>query len=127
MVVHVMKIILFSFGFKHTLPQADTIFDVRFLPNPYYVPELSSGTGLEQGVSDYVLNNDTAESFFHLFTPFFLQFLDHHRENGRDLIEVAVGCTGGRHRSVAVVEQIETILKAKKVLVEKHHRDIEKL
>ena len=62
-----MNVALFSFGYKHAPPEADTVIDVRFLPNPYYVPELSSRTGLDQDVANYVLDNSIANNFFQDF------------------------------------------------------------
>ena len=122
-----MKVILFSFGFKHALPEADSVFDVRFLPNPYYVPELSPGTGLDQDVASYVLDNSVAENFFQHFVPFILTFVQSHADTQRELFRVGVGCTGGRHRSVAVAEKIKMILEDKNVAVELFHRDIDKV
>ncbi len=122
-----MNLTLFSFGFKHAPPEADTIIDVRFLPNPYYVPELSSGTGRDSEVAGYVLNNGEAEGFFARFIPFLLFFLQTHDKAGRPPHTLAVGCTGGRHRSVAVAEKLKDMMEQQGVTVALTHRDIERV
>lgn len=121
-----MNVTLFSFGFKHDRADADTVFDVRFLPNPYYVKELSGGTGLDREVAAFVLNNDTARNFFVLFEPFLLTFINNHSSCGRSALTIAFGCTGGRHRSVAIAEQTRKILENHGIPVSLFHRDIEK-
>lgn len=121
-----MVITLFSFGFKHSPPEADTVIDVRFLPNPYYVPELSPGNGLDKDVADYVLNNQQSDMFFQYFEPFILSFLLSHADSDRKTFSLGVGCTGGRHRSVAVAEKIKKVLGKNGIAVELFHRDINK-
>ena len=121
-----MHITLFSFGYKHGPPDADTVLDMRFLPNPYYVPELKDGTGMEQKVSGYVLENATARDFFRLFVPLLLSYIKKHNDAGRDNLAIAVGCTGGRHRSVAVAEYIGSILNNTVHELTVFHRDVEK-
>ena len=122
-----MNVSLFSFGFKHAPPEADTVIDVRFLPNPYYVPELSSGTGLDQDVADYVLDNQTANDFFHHFESFLLSYIYSHTNMDRLSLRFAIGCTGGRHRSVAVAEKIKNFLGKQGIAVDTSHRDIDKV
>ena len=121
-----MKIVLFSFGFKHGYPEADLVWDVRFLPNPYWEPELRPRTGLEAEVAAYVLANGTGERFLALLKPMLLFMLDQHAGRGRESLTLALGCTGGRHRSVAVVEHLRTMLTAKGYCPEVDHRDIDK-
>lgn len=121
-----MQVTLSSFGYKHGLPDAETVWDVRFLPNPYYVPELKGGTGLEAEVADYVLGNAASREFFAVFIPFLMLFLQRHAAAGREEIRVAVGCTGGRHRSVAVVEEMKRILDAHQIETRIVHRDMDK-
>lgn len=121
-----MHITLFSFGYKHGPADADTVLDMRFLPNPYYVPELKDGTGKEQKVSGYVLENTTARDFFRLFVPLLLLYIKKHDDAGRDNLAIAVGCTGGRHRSVAVAEYIGSILNNTVHELTVFHRDVEK-
>ena len=122
-----MNVALFSFGYKHAPPEADSVIDVRFLPNPYYIPELSSGTGLDQAVASYVLENTKAEKFFLHFEPFLLSYIHDHADTERPIFRLAVGCTGGRHRSVAVTERIKKILENQGVAVDMLHRDIDKV
>lgn len=121
-----MQVTLFSFGYKHGLPEADTVWDIRFLPNPFYVPALTRKTGLEREVAAYVLGNATAERFFVFFEPFLLSFLQIHADSGRGKIRLALGCTGGRHRSVAAVERVKKIIRDHAFEVCVFHRDLEK-
>lgn len=121
-----MQVIIFSFGYKHGLPDADTVWDIRFLPNPYYIPELKDKTGLEPDVAAHVLRNETADSFLASFEPFLLSFLRTHAGSGRRSIRLAVGCTGGRHRSVAVVEYLNRFMRANGIATQVFHRDMEK-
>ena len=122
-----MNVVLFSFGYKHSVPEADTVIDVRFLPNPYYVPELSSRTGLDRDVADYVLDNQTASDFFQHFESFLFTYIKNHANADRSSISFAVGCTGGRHRSVAVTEKVKKIIEKQGVTVDMFHRDIDKV
>lgn len=121
-----MNVLLFSFGFKHAPPEAESVFDVRFLPNPYYVSELSSGTGLNPDVAGYVLHNSIAENFFRLFEPFIVTYIQGHANAGKTQFRLAFGCTGGRHRSVAVAERVRTLLREQGIAAETFHRDIDK-
>lgn len=121
-----MHITLFSFGFKHGPPEADTVLDIRFLPNPYYVDGLKERTGREHDVASYVLENSQASSFFSTAEPFLLSFINSHAGSGRESISIAIGCTGGKHRSVAVTEYLQRFLESRSVHVETHHRDIDK-
>ena len=122
-----MDITLFSFGYKHAPPDADTVIDVRFLPNPYYEPELSPGTGRDKQVAEYVLKNHVAELFFVHFIPFLQNFITSHDAANRSAFRLAIGCTGGRHRSVAVAEKIKEILVKNGLDVQLTHRDIDKM
>ena len=119
-----MKVILHSFGFKHGYPEAEVVWDVRFLPNPYWVEELRSSSGLEQPVADYVLNNPTGRDFLEHLTPLLSFLLESHRAAGRREITLAVGCTGGRHRSVAVTDYLQKILARSEFELNVYHRDI---
>lgn len=121
-----MHITLFSFGYKHGPAEADTVLDMRFLPNPYYIPELKEGTGLEGRISGYVLDNPAARDFFTRFEPLLLSYLDHHLQAGRTSLHIAVGCTGGRHRSVAVAEYLRSVLNNCPYGLTVFHRDIDK-
>ncbi|WP_018019770.1 RNase adapter RapZ [Corynebacterium ciconiae] len=96
-----------SFGFKHGAPaDADIVVDVRFLPNPYWVPELRPFRGTDQAVSDYVLSQPGAEEFITSFLAMLTPMTTGYRREGKNFISVAVGCTGGHHRSVAVAEEL---------------------
>jgi len=119
-------IVLFSFGFKHGAPEADLVWDVRFLPNPYWVPELKDRSGLEADVAAYVLENDVAGEFFDLLEPLLRFLCEQHAMGKREELKLAVGCTGGRHRSVAVVEYLRKLLDRSTYKLNVFHRDIEK-
>jgi len=121
-----MQVVLFSFGFKHGPPAADSVWDIRFLPNPYYIPDMKNKTGQVPAVAQYVLDNSAARDFLGRFEPCIESFLARHEEAGRDSICLAVGCTGGRHRSVAVAEHLGKFLAEKNYDVQLYHRDIEK-
>ena len=121
-----MQVTLFSFGYKYGFPDADSVWDIRFLPNPYYVPELKDKTGMEPDVAAYVLGNAAADNFFAVFEPFLLSYLQGHADSGRENIRLAVGCTGGKHRSVAVVEQVKKIMHDHAIEAHVFHRDMEK-
>lgn len=121
-----MNITLYSFGFKHGQPQADLVWDVRFLPNPFWVPELKPHTGLEEAVARYVLENESGTRFLVLLTPLLLFLVEEYAARGRESLTLAVGCTGGKHRSVAVVEHLRTLLEEKGLRPVVSHRDIDK-
>ena len=122
-----MKIILYSFGFKHGYPEADMVWDVRFLPNPYWVEELRDHTGLEKPVANYVLENKIGRSFVEHLQPFVSFFLNSHLAAGRETLCLAVGCTGGRHRSVATTDFLRGFIEDAGFELEVYHRDIEKV
>ncbi|NLX18767.1 MAG: hypothetical protein GXY53_05720 [Desulfobulbus sp.] len=121
-----MKITLSSFGFKHQYLAADLVWDVRFLPNPFWVPELSPLTGLEPDVARYVLDSDSGKRFLALVEPLLLFLVSEYIERERPVLTVAVGCTGGKHRSVAVVERLSAVLQTNHRFPEVFHRDIDK-
>lgn len=122
-----MEISLFSFGFKHGHPQADFIWDVRFLPNPFWVPELKDHTGQWPPVAAHALDNETGRRFLDMLEPLLLFMLDQFRSRDRQTVTLAVGCTGGRHRSVAVVERLAGLLEVHGFAVAVSHRDIGKV
>ena len=102
-----MEVRVTSFGFKHGIPmEADLVFDVRFLPNPYYVAELRPRTGLDDGVRDYALSAPQSREFLRRLTDFVTYLLPRYVEEGKTSLTIAVGCTGGRHRSVAVAHHL---------------------
>lgn len=100
-----LRLALYSFGFKHGVPpEADMVLDVRFLPNPYFVDQLKERTGLEREVADYVLENDASTEFLARLLPLLQYLMPMYASEGKAFFTIAIGCTGGRHRSVAVVE-----------------------
>ena len=115
-----------SFGFKHGTPHdADFIVDVRFLPNPFWVPELRPFRGVDKPVSDFVLRQQGAEEFLGNFITMLDGMLPGYRHEGKNFITVAVGCTGGHHRSVAISEELSRRLADRNDLdVSVVHRDI---
>lgn len=119
-----MVISVTSFGFKHGIPiDADLVLDVRFLPNPYYVEDLREKTGENQEVQDYVMDSEVSEEFLKRTLDFLDFLVPQYIEEGKDHLVVAIGCTGGKHRSVTIANKIFDYLKAKDYKVFKKHRD----
>ena len=116
-----------AFGYKYGLPlDADLVFDVRFLPNPYYVSELRPLSGLDEGVARFVLDRDEAREFMDRLTALLDFVMPLYAEEGRYTLHIAIGCTGGRHRSVAVADALARRLSEKSGNVTAAFRDIEK-
>ena len=114
-----------SFGFKHGIPiEADLVFDVRFMPNPYYVAELKQLTGLDAAVSDFVMSFQQTHDFIDRLQDMLKFLLPLYREEGKTVLVIAIGCTGGHHRSVAVAHQIAEFIAGEGYLVTENHRDI---
>lgn len=115
-----------SFGFKNGSPRdADLVVDVRFLPNPYWVPELRGYRGTDEPVAHYVLSQPAAQEFVDSFLQMFSTMLDGYRHEGKNFITLGVGCTGGHHRSVAIAEAIAARLRDNDTLdVSTLHRDV---
>ncbi len=119
-----LVITVMSFGFKYGLPlDADTVFDVRFLPNPYYDEKLRSKTGEDDLVAEYVMRTPAAEAFQRKLTDLLLFLLPWYVAEGKSHFVVAIGCTGGRHRSVALTEKICEAIQEQGYLVTAKHRD----
>lgn len=119
-----MVISVTSFGFKHGIPiDADLVLDVRFLPNPYYVEDLREKTGENQEVQAYVMDSEVSEEFLKRTLDFLDFLVPQYIEEGKDHLVVAIGCTGGKHRSVTIANKIFDYLKAKEYKVFKKHRD----
>ena len=98
---------ILSFGFKHGIPiEADLVFDVRFMPNPYYVPELKNKTGLDQAVRDFVFSFRQTNDFMEQLEKMLTFLLPLYAEEGKSALVIAIGCTGGHHRSVAVAHEL---------------------
>lgn len=122
-----MTIQLQSFGYRYGIPlESDLVMDVRFLPNPHFVPELKSFTGLDPSVRAYVLDKPETAEFLERFTDLLGFLIPSYRREGKSYLTVSVGCTGGRHRSVALVEELGRFFADKGFAVKTTHRDIEK-
>lgn len=113
-----------SFGFKYGAPiDADVMMDVRFLPNPHYVPELRDKTGLDAEVYDYVMKQPITESFYTKFIDLIEFCLPGYKREGKTSVTIAIGCTGGQHRSIALAERIAKRLQNDQYAVNVSHRD----
>ena len=101
------RVEIMSFGFKYGLPlDADLVFDVRFLPNPYYLPELRNLNGTDKSVYDYVMEHPKSESFYQNLKTMLTPILPDYQKEGKSVLTIAFGCTGGQHRSVAFAERL---------------------
>ncbi|MEE8409211.1 MAG: RNase adapter RapZ, partial [Myxococcota bacterium] len=119
------KVAFISFGFKHGLPlEADTVLDVRFLPNPYFEPSMRELTGQDPAVSEYVVKSPHGARFIDE-TDRLLEFLvPRFQAEGRRYLTVAIGCTGGQHRSVAIAHALARRLEQRGTAVDLRHRDM---
>lgn len=116
-----------SFGFKYGLPiEADIAMDVRFLPNPHYIPELREKTGLDDEVYDYVMKQPETGEFFKKLTDLIEYVLPGYKKEGKTSVVIGIGCTGGQHRSVALTERLANTLKSSGYPVNVSHRDKDK-
>lgn len=116
-----------SFGFKHGLPMdADYVFDVRFLPNPHWIPELKPYTGLDQPVIKYLSQQADVMSFTQQIESMLSSWLPLLEKNNRSYVTVAIGCTGGQHRSVFIAEQLAASFKLQDRVVQTRHQTLEK-
>ncbi|MHC3786832.1 RNase adapter RapZ [Enterococcus gallinarum] len=123
---HGFRVEVVSFGFKYGLPiDADIVMDVRFLPNPHYIPELRPLTGKDETVYDYVMSFPETEEFYQQFETLLETIMPGYIKEGKSSLTVAIGCTGGQHRSVALSERISAAL-AKNYKVNVTHRDKDK-
>jgi UPF0042 nucleotide-binding protein len=122
-----MQTTLMSFGYKHGVPRdADLVFDCRFLANPHWVPELRSSTGLSESVSDYVFSQDVAQAFVEQILSMFKVLFPAYLSEGKAYLTIAFGCTGGKHRSVAMSEFVAKAISADGREVRTRHRDIDR-
>lgn len=122
-----MAINVLSFGFKHgPPPEADLMIDVRFLKNPYFEPELRPFSGENKKIADFVLNNDQACLFLHKYLDLLDYLIPLYEKEGKAYLTIAIGCTGGRHRSVAVAAEFFERLEKSDSQVKLTHRDIDK-
>jgi UPF0042 nucleotide-binding protein len=118
---------LFSFGYKYGIPQdADIVFDARVLPNPYFVPELKEKSGLDEKVKNFLMDNSETKEVLSGIENFLEMIIPYYKKEGRRVITIGVGCTGGRHRSVFMTERLAEIFRKKGYNVFVLHRDIEK-
>lgn len=122
-----MNINIISFGYKYGVPiDADWVFDVRFLPNPNYVPELQNSNGLDKRVIKFVLNSEVTKQFLDKTIGLVKFLIPYSIEEGKSYLTIAIGCTGGRHRSVVIANHLGKILKKDGMLLSVQHRDIRK-
>jgi UPF0042 nucleotide-binding protein len=121
-----VQVTIVSFGFKYGLPaDADLVADMRFLPNPFWVPKLKALSGLDPEVSEYVLNGEGAEEFVTAYAKALSPVLAGYQRENKRHATIAIGCTGGKHRSVAVGEKLASLLRSEPgVVVNVKHRDL---
>ena len=116
-----------SFGFKYGVPiDADIIWDVRFLPNPHYIPELRPQTGMDAPVYDYVMKQPETQAFYSKLIDVIEFCLPGYKKEGKSSVTIAIGCTGGKHRSVYIAQQIGEYFQAKGKNVKIQHKSLEK-
>ena len=122
-----LQVSVVSFGFKHGIPlDVDTMFDVRFIPNPYYDEALRPLTGRDEAVRQFVLDQAATQDFLGRVEGLFESLIPAYRNEGKSYLTIAVGCTGGQHRSVAIAEALSLRLANRGVEARVAHRDIEK-
>ncbi len=122
-----IRVNLQSFGFKHGAPKdVDILLDARFLPNPYWIPELRHYRGTDAPIANYVMNQEGTIEFINAVETMIQAMLPGYRREGKNFVSVAIGCTGGHHRSVAVVENLGNRLRQDDVNVKVSHRDLAK-
>lgn len=122
---NLFKVTVLSFGFKYGIPiDADLVMDVRFLPNPHYITELRPQTGMDQPVYEYVMSQPETETFFTKWYDLLTYVLPEYQKEGKSNLVIAIGCTGGQHRSVALAKRIGECLIFDGYTVEMTHRDM---
>jgi UPF0042 nucleotide-binding protein len=122
-----MVINVTSFGYRYGLPaDADLVFDVRFLPNPYFVENLKNFDGHHAAVKDYVLQNKESKDFLEKISDLMTLLIPLYEKEGKVRLNVALGCTGGKHRSVVMANELSSYFMARKYMVNLNHRDINK-
>ena len=120
-----LRIAFISFGFKYGVPlTSDIVFDVRFLPNPYFIPDLRPKTGLNDEVRDYVLSFDKSKEFIAHATNMLSFLIPEYHKEGKRYLTVAIGCTGGKHRSVSIARNLTEHFKNVNIPADLRHRDI---
>jgi RNase adapter protein RapZ len=119
-----LSVHLLSFGYKYGIPlEADLVFDSRFLPNPYFVPRLKALSGRDRKAAEYLRSFPETKEFVKRMGDLLQYLLPHYAREGKSNLTVAIGCTGGRHRSVFLVEELAKVLKGKKRSIHVRHRD----
>jgi UPF0042 nucleotide-binding protein len=125
--VPALQINLISFGYKHGLPiDVDLLFDCRFLPNPHWVDDLRPLTGRDREVRTYVLDRDLSRTFLDELDELLALLVPAYRDEGKSYLSIGLGCTGGRHRSVVIAEELATRLRARGYAAAVHHRDVDR-
>lgn len=120
-----MAITILSFGFKYGIPvDSDLVFDVRFIPNPFYIPELKPFSGNDEPVKNYVMEQTETQTFLEKANDMFEFLIPNYQKEGKRQLIISIGCTGGRHRSVAIANSIYETLRANNHDVYIEHRDI---
>ena len=120
-----MSVSVISFGFKYGIPiEADLVFDVRFLPNPYYIAELRHQTGLDEGVYSFVFGYQQTKDFMAHLESLIGFLLPQYVEEGKAALVIGIGCTGGQHRSVAITKALADFIKQKGYQATENHRDM---
>lgn len=118
---------IMSFGFKYGIPSStDLVMDVRFLPNPYYNENMRHRTGLEEDIYDFVTNNDECREFVKKYTEMINYLIPLYVRDGRRQLTISIGCTGGKHRSVAICELLRETFEKNGINARSSHRDIER-
>ena len=121
-----MAINIISFGFKYGAPpEADLLIDVRFLTNPYFIPKLKSMNGESKEINDFVMNDDNARMFLNRYADLLDWLIPLYEKEGKAYLNIAIGCTGGQHRSVVVARAIFDHIKHQKASIRLIHRDIQ--
>ncbi len=120
-------ITILSFGFKYGIPaDSDLVFDVRFIPNPFYISELRAKTGNDKEIQDYVLSWEVSKEFLNKLEDMVRFLIPNYIKEGKNQLVISIGCTGGKHRSVTLANKLSERLKKGEYSVNIHHRDIEK-
>ena len=122
-----LSVNLLSFGYKFGVPyEADLVFDCRFLPNPFFVDSLKAQDGRTAGVRQFVVEHPEGQEFMARLRDFLGYLLPRYQKEGKAYLTVAIGCTGGRHRSVALVEELREFVTAQSIPVNLTHRDVDR-
>ncbi len=124
---HHLTINLISFGFKYGIPiESDSVFDVRFITNPYFIERFRNTTGLEKATADFVLSQSETQIFFNYVKPALKELIPLYEKEGKSYLTISIGCTGGKHRSTAIVEHLAGFIREIGYDVKIFHRDLER-